>query len=66
MFNKDNIMRIDFTECIAGIKIDYIALYNKNNTTETEVQKAIDLHGMGSNAKVIIISKEQFNNVFNS
>jgi hypothetical protein len=64
MFNPDNIMRIDFVERLAGIEIENIALFNKNNTTDQEAQKAIDLHGMGNNPKVIIISKEQFNNIF--
>lgn len=64
MFDKENIARINFTEYYRKTEIEYIALFNKNKTTVEEVKKAIDLHGMGENSNVIIITKEQFENVF--
>lgn len=64
MFDKENIARINFTEYYGKTEIEYVALFNKNKTTVEEVKKAIDLHGVGENPNVIIVSKEQFENVF--
>lgn len=64
MFDKDNIMRIDFINKIAGAEMEYIALFNKTKISEKDVKKAIQLYGIGKNPNVIFISKEQFESVF--
>ena len=64
MFNKDDVMRIDFSEKYGEIEIPMVALFNKNVILEEEAVKAIKIHGDRSNNKVIIITKEQFDNVF--
>lgn len=64
MFDKNNIMRIDFVEKIGEIELEYVALFNKTKTTEKEAQKAIQLNGIGQNNNIIIINKGQFNSVF--
>lgn len=66
MFNKDDIIRIDFEQKYGKIKIEYVALYNNTKTTEQEALEAIETYGIGNNENVIIISKKQFENVFNS
>jgi hypothetical protein len=64
MFNKENIMKIDFIKKIGNYKLEYIALFNKTKISDKEVRKAIQLHGVGEHPYVIFMSKEQFENVF--
>jgi hypothetical protein len=64
MFNKENIMQIEFTSRIGGCEVQKIALFNKNNVSENEAIKVIRTEGIYYNPKVIIIYKEQFENVF--
>ena len=64
IFNKEDIMRIDYVEKLSVLEIEKVALYNKNKITEEEVLEVIKLHGIGYNPNVILIDKEQFENVF--
>ena len=66
MFNKENISKIDFTSSIGNIYFQRVALFNKNKISFEEATKMIQLDGMSENPSVIIISKEQFENVFDS
>jgi hypothetical protein len=65
-FDKDNIMRIDFVNTYGSTyKVDMTALFNKTKISESEVQKIIEVSSIaGNNPNVIIITKEQYENVF--
>lgn len=63
MIDKDNVMKIEYTVKIAGVHdLEKIALYNKNRITQKEVKNLID-NGEYS-PHVIIIDRQQFDNVF--
>ena len=64
MFNKENIMKIEFTKKIGNYEFEYIALFNQTRISDDEVKKAIQLHGTGEHPYVVFMSKEQFKNVF--
>jgi len=64
MFNKDNIMQIEFISTIGGCEVQKIALFNMMKTSEEEVNKVIQTEGIYYNPNVIVIYKEQFENVF--
>lgn len=64
MFNKDDIMKIEFTKKIGSYELEYVALFNQTKISDDEVKKAIQLHGVGEHPHVIFMSKEQFENVF--
>jgi hypothetical protein len=65
MFNKDNIIKIEYTQTIGSTyKVEMIALYNKTKVTEKEVLKAIELESIAENENVIFMTSKQFNNVF--
>ena len=66
IFNKEDIMRIDYVEKLSTLETEKVALYNKNKITEEEVWEVIKLHGIVYNPNVILIDKEQFENVFGS
>lgn len=60
----NNVIQIEFDHVIGNYKQTMIALYNSDNITEQDVQKTIEAYPIEQNSKVIIISKEQYNNVF--
>ena len=64
MFDKENIMRIDFTHKWGNIEMKMVALFNKNKITESEVNDIIEMKPIGEYDNVIVISESQFNNVF--
>jgi hypothetical protein len=64
MFNKEDIIKIEFTEKTDYYELEYIALFNKTKISDDEVKKSIRLHRMGEHPCVIFMSKEQFENVF--
>jgi len=64
MFDKENVMRIDFVNKIGNYSIEMVALFNKNRMTEQQAVEAIRLEGIRENENIIFISKNQFNNVF--
>ena len=61
MFNKEDIMMIEFTEygCI-----EMVALFNITKTTEQEAREEIEMYRIMMPSKTIIICKKQFDNVF--
>ena len=63
MFDKNRIMKIEFTERYDGLEVEYVALFDKD-TPEEEARMAIELHGVDISINVIIITKKQFENVF--
>jgi len=64
MFNEDNILQIEFTSKIGDCEIQKVVLFNMMKVSEKEVEKAIYLDGVGYNPNIIIITEEQFKNVF--
>jgi hypothetical protein len=64
IFNKDNIVRIEFTETIGKYQFEMVALFNKNVLSEEEAVKLIKLKDFGENENIIFMSKAQFENVF--
>jgi|GEM_PF-5038488 len=66
MFIKENIQKIEFDKVLGDIKTRKIALFNKTKVSTYEVNKSIHLDEFGENPYVILITEEQFNNVFES
>lgn len=64
MFDKDNIMRVDYVTAIGNHKIEMVALYNKKKITEEEVMIAVELDGIEQNKNIIFMTREQHDNVF--
>jgi hypothetical protein len=64
MFDKKNIMKIDFIKSFGNYNIAMVALYNQKNISESDVIKAIEHHGVTENNNVVIMTKVQFENVF--
>jgi hypothetical protein len=60
--DKDNIIMIEFTNTWHGFKQEMVAIYNKNNMTEEMANELIRTEIQDDN--LIVITKEQFNNVF--
>ena len=65
MFDIKNISMIEYTQVIGEHKFKYVALFNDTRTTEQEARHVIKTNTLGSK-DVIIISKEQYINVFMS
>lgn len=65
MFNKDNIMKIEYATKIGNYTTQMVALYNKTKITENEVLKAIGIAEISQNDNVIFITQKAFDNVFN-
>ena len=63
MFDKENLMRIEYTNKFAGKhSVEMVALYNKKRISEKEVKDVIQTEMY--NPYVIIIEKEKFEKVF--
>lgn len=62
LFDKDNIMKIEFEDDIGGYSMDKVALYNKNKITEQQAKEII-VNGVWSD-QLIILDKVQFENIF--
>jgi hypothetical protein len=62
MFDKDNLMRVDFVKVIGGTEIDMVALYNKRHVSQEDVREVI--HTEEEHPHVIITTAKQFKNVF--
>lgn len=62
MFDKENLVRIDFTKRIGDFKFEMVALYNKQRISEEKIRELIESGTYDKN--VIVIDKQQFENVF--
>ena len=68
MFVKENIIRIDFVREFGNGRYEeeWVALYNKNKTSEEAAKKAVFLCGIGERGDVIFMTKKQFETVFDN
>jgi len=57
-------MKIEYIQKIGNYEFQKVALFNMMKVTEEEGKQAIELDGVGYDPNVIIIYKEQFENVF--
>lgn len=66
IFNKESIIRIDFNREFGNGRYEeeWVALYNRNKTSDETAKKAVFLCGLGSSDEVVFMTKKQFEIVF--
>ena len=63
MFDKENLMRIEFTKTFGrSYDLQMVALYNKRHLSEAEARKAIQTET--ENEYITFMEKRQFENIF--
>ena len=62
MFERDKICRIDYVESFGSQEIKMVALFHKDRVSEEAVNKSITTDTY--NKYVVIMTEEQFKNVF--